>query len=457
MSRFLKLMSVLAIVALIAVPAFAEVQNVKVSGDIDSKMITRTNYDFKNYTSSTAADTDTWFTSAVRVQIDSDLTDNVSTCVRLLNERDWNAEAVADGSGNTNIALDLASVKMKEMFYAPLTLTIGRQNIRLGNGLVVGDPDTNDASAGTSIMAEDLSVRKAFDAVKATFDYNPLVLDVIFSKITAGTIGTDKNDDDTDLYGINAGYKFNQYNSEAEAYALVRNARSGAGLESDKTYVYGVRGSLEPISKLVVNGELAMQRGDLRTATATKSRSAWAADVGAAYAIDYKWSPKVALNYIYRSGQKQVGTSAADDDTTIVSKYNAWDTMFEDQSHGIIANQIFDGNNDGVDSNGSTINVMASVVPVQDLTVAVDYYNFMLAQKWNTSGTITRSLNDGSLNYSVNSNKNLGQEVDLSLGYDYTEDVKLGLTAGFFLPGKAFSVLNNDMASTVVADVKVNF
>ena len=67
MSRFLKLMSILAIVALIAVPAFAEVQNVKVSGDIDSKMIARNNYDFTKAPINTATpkgkDNDTWFMS----------------------------------------------------------------------------------------------------------------------------------------------------------------------------------------------------------------------------------------------------------------------------------------------------------------------------------------------------------------------------------------------------------
>ena len=174
MSRFLKLMSVLAIVALIAVPAFAEVQNVKVSGDIDSKMITRTNYDVGSGTG--VNDNDTWFMSTARVQIDADLTDNVSTCVRLLNERDWTVES----ADTTAITLDLASVKMKEMFYAPLTLTIGRQNIRLGSGLVVGDPDTNDAVAGVTgaITAPDLSSRKSFDAIRATLDYNPLVVDL---------------------------------------------------------------------------------------------------------------------------------------------------------------------------------------------------------------------------------------------------------------------------------------
>ena len=440
MSKFLKLMSVLAIVALIAVPAFAEVQNVKVSGDIDSKMITRTNYDVGSTTATPANDNDndTWFMSTVRLQIDADLTDNVSTCVRLLNERDWGIAETSGVNNNTTIDLDLSYVKLKEMFYAPLTLTIGRQNIRLGNGLVIGDPDTNDsASAASQIEAEDLSARKSFDAVRATFDYNPLVVDVLFAKIAAGTIGTGNNNDDTNLYGINAAYKFNQYNSEAEAYIIAANART-VGAKTSSVDVFGVRGSLEPISKLVLNGELAMQRG---TYSNTRDRSAWAADAAASYAIDYKWSPKVGVGYVYRSGNKATDTTG---------DYKGWDTMFEDQTHGIVANYIFAGDNEGGDSNSQIITANASVNPIQDLTVAVDYYNFMLAQKLANLSTINTNI-------IMTDKRALGQEVDLSLGYDYTEDVKLGLTAGFFLPGEAFSNVNDSTASTVMADVKVSF
>ena len=87
---------------------------------------------------------------------------------------------------------------------------------------------------------------------------------------------------------------------------------------------------------------------------------------------------------------------------------------------------------------------------MQDLTVAVDYYNFALAQKLANLSTMNTTI-------IMTDQKALGQEVDLSLGYDYTEDVKLGLTAGFFLPGDAFSNANDSAATTVMADVKVSF
>ena len=476
MSKFLKLMSILAIVALIAVPAFAEVQNVKVSGDIDTKAINRSNYDFSNGNSGAFTananyrDSDTWFMTTARVQIDADLTDNVSTSVRLLNERDWDVEAGA----TTEIALDLASVSLKEFFYSPLTLKIGRQNLRFGSGLVVGDPDTNDIAVNNAIYADDLSVRKSFDAIRATFDYNPLVLDLIMAKIDANNIGVGdaaagvarSAKDDVDLYGVNAAYQFDSYNSAAEAYLFAKIDRSDttASPITDTVYVYGVRGNLEPISKLVLDAEVALQDGDFAdTANNRKvDRKAWAGDIGGSYAIDYKWSPKIAVRYSYRSGQKATTTQDANVDVNAAStEYKAWDTMFEDQTHGIIANQIFDGNNDGVDSNGQTINVSASVVPVQDLTVAVDYYHYLLAEKWNSLGVTGSSLDDRTGNtgttYEVTDKKDLGDEVDLSLAYDYTEDVKLGLTAGFFLPGSTFQKTNDNMASTVMADVKVSF
>ncbi|MDP2921913.1 MAG: alginate export family protein [Candidatus Omnitrophota bacterium] len=487
MSRFLKLMSILAIVALIAVPAFAEVQNVKVSGDIDSKAISRNQYDFSNGNSNGNAqpgtfsynDNDTWFNTTARVQVDADLTDNVSTVVRLLNERDWGVEAPAGNtSGDTTIALDLANVKMKEIFCQPLALTIGRQNIRLGSGLVVGDPDTNDMSVNGAAFAGDLSVRKSFDAIKATLDYNPLTVDLIMAKIDSNTVGRaltttgSRTKDDVDLYAVNAAYKFNKYNSELEGYLITKIDQSIGTTTplKDQVNVYGIRGSLEPISKLILDAELAYQNGSYADATISRTidREAWAGDVGAQLAVGTKWSPVLAARYSYRSGQQSPGTDADADAENYAggqaktNKYEAWDTMFEDQTHGIIANAIFSNNNDGVDSNGHTINVMASVVPLQDLTVAVDYYHYLLAEKWysdNQAGSTlsNRIMNNGNTSYEVKDKTDLGDEVDVSLAYDYTEDVKLGLTAGFFLPGKAFQTNNENMASTVMADVKVSF
>ena len=71
-----------------------------------------------------------------------------------------------------------------------MTLIVGQQNLRYGNGLVIGDPDTNqgsiDALAFTGVNG-DLSLRKSFDAVRAILDYAPYTVDLVYAKIYENT------------------------------------------------------------------------------------------------------------------------------------------------------------------------------------------------------------------------------------------------------------------------------
>ena len=104
MMKFLRVLSVVALVALLATCAYAETQNVKVSGDLAVRAFFRDNYAvaqslttspnenpvFAGFMSNVNRSNTNWFMSTTEVQVDADLTDNVSTCIRLLNQRDWN-------------------------------------------------------------------------------------------------------------------------------------------------------------------------------------------------------------------------------------------------------------------------------------------------------------------------------------------------------------------------------
>ncbi len=490
MKRLMTLCIMLTAVALISAPAFAEVQNVKVSGDIDSKMIYRADSDFMSETTAAGTnvkDSDAWFMTTTRVRIDADLTDNVSTVVRLVNERDWSLAAAAVD----DIRIDLANVTLKECFYSPLTLTIGRQNLRFGNALVVGDPDTNDADTLGNITAVDLSVNKSFDAVRATLDYSPTTVDVIYAKINANTIGTaavggggvaDPRDD-IDLWGVNVAYDFaNDYDAVVEGYVFVREDRSqvaaGAGVGGgDVCNVWGVNGSLVPLDDLLLSGELAYQNGDFLDTSAGApnpnriiDRKAHAFDIAAIYdglseAVEFLPALSLKAAYSLRSGQS--GLTVNDDISNTQNEYNAWDPMFEDQTHGIIANRIFNGLNDGVDSNGRIVNIGASAEPLEDLTVSLDYYFFRLDQEYNSNNTVGQNRTMGTTatgTYAVTDEKELGTELDIALDYAYTEDVTMGLVAGWFFPGDTFNntpvagiANNNDTATEVIASVAVAF
>ena len=67
---------------------FAAVENIKVSGDTSVQAITRN----LSLGASAAADQEDFIFSQIRLRFDSDLTEGVSTTIRLINERIWGNE-----------------------------------------------------------------------------------------------------------------------------------------------------------------------------------------------------------------------------------------------------------------------------------------------------------------------------------------------------------------------------
>ena len=175
------LVLVLALGLVLTVPAFAETQNVKVSGSLDIYSFYRSDFDLRKNNDAglvpagtavpagggavgsglNRSDADQYFRTDTQIQIAADLTDNVSTVINLVNQRDWNAVqfnapgtgnlALTTGTRNTDTAfdieLDLAYVQMKEVFFSPLSLTLGRQDISFGRGFILGwNPQDNHFS-----------------------------------------------------------------------------------------------------------------------------------------------------------------------------------------------------------------------------------------------------------------------------------------------------------------------
>jgi hypothetical protein len=480
MSKKIMLFCALAFVVAFAASAYAEVQNVKVSGDINVLGIYRDEYDLDDRAASTDVNDDSSFYSSItRVKVEADLTDNVQATVQFINEKPWNAEA-EDSYGTNDADIALSYITLKEFLYSPLTLTLGTQGLRFGNALVVGDPDTNaQVSAGgfNGSIAEDLSARKGFDAIRATLDYSPWTVDLIAAKIcetdTTGA-NSEGNNEDEDLYGINAAYKFASYNAATELYLFIKDSDSDVTIQTiDGTpsdivatqggdiYTWGLRGALEPIKGLGLTGEIALQKGDAvnaqNTTVTNRDQDAWALDLDGTFAFDNEYVPTLGVGYSYRSGQ---------DITKSDGDYKAWNPMYEDQTNGVVADYLFSGVNGGVNSNASIIKVYGSVKPTKDITLAAKYYNYKLVEKLVTSDNSKVCYPTiGSMSsraYYMKASKDLGDEVDLMATYDYTDDVQFGLTAGWFMPGKALkgeysSYKNSDTATSIVGSVKVTF
>jgi hypothetical protein len=516
MLKRLTLVLALVLVAGITCAAYAEVQNVKVSGDIEIIAATR-NLEltqasgFNATTGQTTTHPDDFLATITRVMISADLTDNVSTVVRLLNERYWGKESEnLNGTGDTNteINLDLAYVTLKEFLYSPLTMTIGRQELHFGNDMIIGDPDTNNRVTTSSPFGAgarrnmDLTARKSFDAIRSTLNYDPVVIDVVFAKIREGA--ATNSQDDIDLYGANAawdvskkmkveGYVWQKNLGRKTNNSLVAAPLQPAAFENKRRYtnVIGSRVSGEPVDGFTYSLESAFQfgkynqndlsnnamdRGVLATDLATRPGVIGADNLVdiRAFALEAflnydfkkaKYTPSVGACYAYFSGD------ASDFDGNDAQRRTGWDPMFENQTYGHVANALFNQTNQHV------AGLNASMKPFQDVTIKGEYFGYWLA-KTATNGfnpvlasrySVQTVARPGQ-NIGVTNDGFLGQEIDLTTTYDYTEDVQFSLMGGVFIPGNVFATggwLNfapatspgkSDSAATeVIGSMKVTF
>jgi len=444
----------LALVAGLSIAAYAEVQNVKISGDILISGISRTNYDLAKQAAGQGAaaaiteDGDSIFLTQTRIKVDADLTDNVSTTIRLINERNWDTQdtAAATGSNNDNIDLDLAYVTLKEFLYSPLSAKIGRQDIRFGNGLVIGNA-RNYTVASINGVPSDLSMKKAFDAIRLTLNYDPLVIDAVYSKIadngvTSG-ITTGVNND-VNLYGMNAKYDINSKNSvEVYVWGLINSndAVPAIGFTDKPGKIVTIGGlyNTNPIEKLKLSAEMAFQQQHNRPTVAgaigDTSATAWAFQGMVNYDFKTKYSPTMELDYTFLG--------------------NRWNVMYYDQP-GVMNNIVY---TIIPYTNLHATNLKGTIKPVEDITVLANYGYYLRGRERETIVMNSANTNSDGVNYGayrMKNEKELGSALDLTANYDYTEDVQFGLTTGWFFPGAAFDGDNN-IANQVIGSMKVTF
>jgi len=475
MSKRLILILALAFVVGVSAAAFAEVQNVKVSGDITVLGIMRElglNNGEGVGVVDVVSDKEQDMVTITRVRIDADLTDNVMTTVRLINERYWGTEAENSGNDdNSNINLDLAYVTLKEFLYSPLTVTVGRQELRFGNAMIIGDPDTNGAVVTTSPLAwatttgvgnnnliessnSDLSARKAFDAIRLNLNYDPLVVDIVAAKIQENfrTI-----DDDVSLYGINANYRLGDIlggrlkNTVVEGYYWCRHIggeRYALPNKTDRIDLIGSRLVTSPMENLIFQVESAMQFGKARNEITgvllhpTPQRKAWAAETALTYNMPkVKYTPSVTAMYAFFSGDNNKNRKNR-------KYYKAWDPMFEDQKFGDIANAQF------AQTNSHVVGLVGSMKPKEDITLQGEAYFFWWDKIFMDDEVLTTLRGNSVV---MKHNKWAGSEIDLKAIYDYTEDVQFSLLYGNFIPGSSFDEKTSNIAQELIGSMKVTF
>ena len=471
--KLLKGLLIVALLVAFTIPVYAETQSIKLSGDLTFRGISRKNYDFNKWNASDNLGANTgvipssrdlnacnagYLMTTAEVQLDADLTDNVSATIRVVNQRDWNVRllhSISTGeylfpsdTDNTasndefKIDIDLAYVTLKEFFFSPLTVKIGRQDIWFGKGFIVGANGWQDPQH--QLSGDEWSVLNAFDAIRATWDFEPWTLDAIFAKITENEPASD---DDENLWGLNLGCDMAEYwNSEAELYYFLKDDRGVPNYNiqygdnnTNTINCLGGRGSFEPHEEITLFGEVAVEFGKYTASVnqqERRNRSAWAVDVGSECRLweeQFAWKPKFGLEYIFYSGQDV-------NDDHEGAAYHGWDRMFRGKVDSAIHewyNVLYTYGtptaNDRGDTNLHQFIVSGSLQPMDNLMVDARWVGSRLHENA-TAGV---------------GNKDVGNELDVQLNYEYTEDVTFGLLGAWFWAGDYYTVPEHYSASNV--------
>ncbi len=473
------LLCVICILALFTIPAFASVQNIKISGDIDSTWLVRDQFDL-GILDTTPADTQKYqnvLITQTRVRVDADLTEKVKAVVALINERGWGEEN-DPAANDTDVDLNLAYVELNEILESNASVVIGRSQFRYGNGLLIDSIGPNNIATGAlGGIANDFTKRSVADNVRVILDIEPATIEFLAAKLDANTVtGLAPHKDDVDLYGVNTTYPLgDSMDTVVEGYFFSRidasdNAgAAGGGFKTDSVYAPGFRVSTNPIEGLNVQGEFAMQFGNKATTSDggvaradNVPRAAYAGQFITSYQVPLeavsKWNPVVTGAYTFLSGDNdpnEVGRHADD-------QYTGWDPLLENQGGGTIYNTLFDL------TNAHIVTAIGQINPMEDVTAKLTWTGMWLHRRVDDNtptGTCSgidcfnmrQPDTSAVLNPTVTNNKSVGNEVDFDLIYDYTEDVQLGVSAGWFIPGGFFAKSNNDVASQYITHANVRF
>jgi hypothetical protein len=433
--KLLKILIAVFAVALIA-PAFSAVENVKVGGDISIYGVLRGDFYIANKNEDLH-----FFQTSARVYVSADLSDNVSAMVRLINERNWGAKESSNVATEKNIDLDLGYIQVKDLLTPGLNLTVGRQEIQLGEGLVVGsaynayyNASSDDYNYPVDLAAKDLGLQKAFDAVKLDYKASaiPLSVTAFLSKIDEELY--DDQGEQT-LYGLNLGYKVADI-ADIEVY-YVRDIKDSSP-KNNKLDTAGIRvvSKIPAIQNFNLKGEYAKQFGEDENGA---DYEGWALLLGGEYKFSANMEPTIKVNYLLLTGEEDKNDNQGWQmvfPSNIGSRigplfyaYSAWNSKDVYDNYDIELGE----------SNLKVLNIGFSLKPVEKLTLSLDGYWLKTDEK-------------------VEGYDEIGKEIDLGIEYKYSEDLVFGLSLGKILADDLIEKeVGGDDAWQAIASMKVSF
>ena len=396
-----------------------------------------------------------------RLNVKADFTDAVSAFIELDSYDIWGEELRSDYitgmdrravSGN-DVEVYQAYIEANDMFDLPLSMRIGRQELMLGSGWLVGTNDTSALFRGLS-----------FDGIVATYATDMVSVSGVWSKLAE--LGPGEEDGDIDLYGLYASYLGIEDITLDAYWMLARDARElrdtpysliGNWIEEilgvddyDVTNLHtiGLRGAGN-YGALDFEAEVAYQFGDadqygvLMSAVPKISPygqddedfDAFGCNIEVGYTFDIDYAPRVFLGFAYLDGEDNRDITfwewlaaqacpfwqGPDASLSFNRLYSNWEySAFLDNANADLTN-VWIGRG-GV-----------SAMPMEDVTIlltlayfeSLEQYDvtwpnfFFLGRRWTPLAPFSFITEEN--------DEALGWELGLAVTYDYSEDLSFEL------------------------------
>lgn len=455
-----KLWLVVALIALggLTSKTFADVQNIRLSGDIRIRGYYLNGQDFDLGTGHNGSDA-SFISQRTRVSVEADLEDHVLVVVTLKAEGDWGANNATSDSSGAGTGLGSSSdkinrlwdagiteayVQFNEVFYTPATLKLGRQYLHYGRGLIISSTEQE----------------YNYDAARLVLDYYPLTIDLVGAELVnnqsfgGASISPAGHGGSSDLLFVNARYELSDSTiKDVEMYfGWVSQGTSGPIASSRvppttagaSPLLIGLRTDINPLDSLQTWIEGAYEFGADGAAN-NDTLSAFLFNLGARFTLkNTQWTPVLNAGYTFASGGGKANVDGS---------FVPWFDYVDGYSGYVFAPALSDIH---------IFNAGASIKPYENTTLSLQGYYYLRADRDGFAGS-NGNVDWGGSTWStapsgLKTGQELGGEIDGILGYDYSKDVRMQLVYGVFIPGGAYKDFGiSRVVNEVRAELNVKF
>lgn len=400
MRSFTKIAVIAAVTVALGFGAYAELQNVLVSGSL---RIRGNVYEMDD--SVTYADI-AYIEQRTRLGVTADFTDNVSTFIELDSYDVWGEDFRSEyitgvdfrSASVDDVEVYQAYIQVDEMWDTPLFLRVGRQEVSLGSEWLAG---VNNAAAFFPGLS--------FDAT--TIGYVTDMVDIKAWAAKLGEAGSEFGDDDLDFYGIYGSYLGLEDITIDAYWMFVRDDNFATAIADTDLHTIGLRGA-GTVGAFDFEAEAAYQFGeydlpDFLWWDNDLDIDAFGGHFQVGYTFDANWTPSVFLGLAYFEGADQ-------------EDEGFFDRLFGNDDDDVAFNRLFSNwEYSEFLENTAMSNVLilrggASVAPTEALSVS-------LLVSW--FDTVEERDGWDFLWWSENVDSELGLELGLYADYQYSDDL----------------------------------